>query len=41
MLGSVLSLGSAGLDYGANPNRRFFNTKKTTRTSNPLPAGYK
>ena len=29
MLGSVLSIGSAGLNYGANPNRRFFNTKKT------------
>ena len=27
MLGSVLSIGSAGLDYGANPNRRFFNKK--------------
>ena len=41
LIGSGLQIASAGLDYGANPNRRFFNTKKTTRTSNPLPAGYK
>ena len=29
LIGSGLQIVSAGLDYGSNPNRRFFNKKKT------------